>query len=787
MASYGNRARGGIGPAGPPGAGTSAFTEYLFDNMVADGVTDNLAIWNTGISTLLPSIHDVCDAQLPPGDLFFSNTINLIRRTTLYGTGGSVTFPGSRLIFPRTIEGPGIVMHSHASSGGLGRTEGSWLFNFGLKYGAWNLGAYVWFRQWFPNLTPVLNETYVPWDQVMYDHGIAYKAIAVAGPTAATPPAWYNRYPFEGPVSGCTNTTPIVISHYDPITLTGTAHGRQTGDKVDISGVQGCTAANGTNWTITVLSPTTFSLDGSVGNGAWVTGTGNWRLSNIQDGGVTWKWVAAHGVDVKDQFCRIEHLNIAQWPGAGVNCTGGAFYKPVAMSSHTSVFRCFFGALGHSGFMSWGGDSNIIHTSGCTATDNRGHAIRDGSEIRNKHEMWHAAYNQSCAYFCSNPYNQSGGAVFDNCYDEMGKNDPPNLIAHPAVWKEGTPTTNFTGRHPWTVWAPGVTYPPGSVVKPTAPNATGYVYRYDPNATVNGVSGATEPAWPTRHLTLENPVDTDTVDGTVTWYTYARDVYSGGDIRAFGISSSTTYQKLQSDGQTVLRFTTLGDRPGSIAAWTDSRDGADYSLNADSSGVGWQALLWAGDHADGAAFALSTDRAVAGGTARRTGQFWATGDSHYIGKNGVAKIEVATGNAVPAGTGWTNAVSWNSSYAQGGVDHWRAYGTSSWDPIYGRLMKPVEVSDAAHAAALATAHIIHKVALTANRAITLPALTAVPEDFEFHVTDFTLTAAFAIQATPDGTDKINNVNATTTVITCGTTPSTKRIRKLSNALGWAIL
>lgn len=70
--------------------------------------------------------------------------------------------------------------------------------------------------------------------------------------------------------SAYTNATPIVVT-------TGT-HGLATGASVTITGVGGNTAANG-SWSITVLSPTTFSLNGSVGNGAYTSGgtiqTGN--------------------------------------------------------------------------------------------------------------------------------------------------------------------------------------------------------------------------------------------------------------------------------------------------------------------------------------------------------------------------------------------------------------------------------------------------------------------------------------------------------------------------------
>lgn len=65
-------------------------------------------------------------------------------------------------------------------------------------------------------------------------------------------------------VSDASNASPIVIT-------TGSAHGLTNGNQVTITGVGGNTAANGT-FVVTVLSTTTFSLNGSTGNGAYTTG-----------------------------------------------------------------------------------------------------------------------------------------------------------------------------------------------------------------------------------------------------------------------------------------------------------------------------------------------------------------------------------------------------------------------------------------------------------------------------------------------------------------------------------
>ena len=70
------------------------------------------------------------------------------------------------------------------------------------------------------------------------------------------------------PISAATNAAPIAIT-------TGAAHGLTTGDTLTLERVAGNTAANGI-WVVTVTGLTTFTLDGSLGNGTYTTGTGTW-------------------------------------------------------------------------------------------------------------------------------------------------------------------------------------------------------------------------------------------------------------------------------------------------------------------------------------------------------------------------------------------------------------------------------------------------------------------------------------------------------------------------------
>jgi hypothetical protein len=77
-------------------------------------------------------------------------------------------------------------------------------------------------------------------------------------------------------ITGATNASPIVI--------TSASHGLTTSDKVRVTGQLGNTAANGT-WTVTVLTTSTFSLNGSVGNGDWTaTEPPGMTLTVVQEG-----------------------------------------------------------------------------------------------------------------------------------------------------------------------------------------------------------------------------------------------------------------------------------------------------------------------------------------------------------------------------------------------------------------------------------------------------------------------------------------------------------------------
>lgn len=101
-------------------------------------------------------------------------------------------------------------------------------------------------------------------------------AYRVYGPSGVFASGSLTNYE-SGNVTGATNATPIVI--------TAASHGLTTGMKVTIASVGGNTAANGT-WTITRVDANTFSLDTSVGNGAYTSG-GTWRTTGLYSFSIT--------------------------------------------------------------------------------------------------------------------------------------------------------------------------------------------------------------------------------------------------------------------------------------------------------------------------------------------------------------------------------------------------------------------------------------------------------------------------------------------------------------------
>ncbi len=96
--------------------------------------------------------------------------------------------------------------------------------------------------------------------------------LGVCGPTVA--------------ITGVSYPTPPPLPP-SPIQITAANHGYKTGQKTTISGVGGITAANGT-WTVTVVDPNNFTLNGSIGSGTYTSG----GVAVNQDWGGCHVWVS---------------------------------------------------------------------------------------------------------------------------------------------------------------------------------------------------------------------------------------------------------------------------------------------------------------------------------------------------------------------------------------------------------------------------------------------------------------------------------------------------------------
>jgi hypothetical protein len=120
--------------------------------------------------------------------------------------------------------------------------------------------------QFYPENTDLGTCFYEAWVRMSDDSAGSYIVADGYGPRHAMLWSPINGNVFGGSktVTNASNTTPIVIT-------TSAVHRWTTGASIIVASVLGNTAANGT-WTITVISPTTFSLNTSVGNGAYVSG-----------------------------------------------------------------------------------------------------------------------------------------------------------------------------------------------------------------------------------------------------------------------------------------------------------------------------------------------------------------------------------------------------------------------------------------------------------------------------------------------------------------------------------
>jgi hypothetical protein len=137
-------------------------------------------------------------------------------------------------------------------------------------------------------------------------------------------------------ITGASNGTP-------PIQITAPAHGYGSGETVVISGVVGNTAANGT-WQITVLDANNFTLTGSTGNGAYVSG-GTVSIAARLRRGVFGSPIATHNIG--SAFLRLDSA-VFVWEADPTLVGTTIFFKFTSFNTYGLMEQSLAGATAYS-------------------------------------------------------------------------------------------------------------------------------------------------------------------------------------------------------------------------------------------------------------------------------------------------------------------------------------------------------------------------------------------------------------------------------------------------------
>src|SRR5258708_3066259 len=335
-----------------------------------------------------------------------------------------------------------------------------------------------------------------PGDQASFRRGSGSSAgqlvfVDPTSPPTPTPPP--TTPPFIPPhgnmkdLASALNASPIVI------TATSVwGHGYLTGDTIVLSGVAGNTAANGT-WTITVINSTTFSLNGSTGNGAYTSSLSTMSKGTIidnhlyktEDGGTTWNAMANSPVELKHAeststgvlYCTSDMGGVFKYSGGAngawtvITPKAGGYYNTVAVDPFN--------------------DNNIIADQNyppCVSTDGGATWSYKGVEGVNQtptaYPPWYMgapAYNSHFAWGMWNlkfdPFRP--GVVWES--DSYMPWKTPNIYAPNVQWN------SFTAGHEETVGTCALISPP-----------TGAAFLYSGAADVNGFRHTSLTGYPTQ-------------------------------------------------------------------------------------------------------------------------------------------------------------------------------------------------------------------------------------------------------------------------------------------------
>ncbi len=473
----------------------------VLDDQSPEARAANQAAVEAAIADMGPAIGSGANSYaggvlyFPPGIYYFADTLTITRSIELRGHTASngMFWAQTALCFPKGKTGIRLEYVTDSDDGG--RADGSVVKNLALCSGPWSdgsaSGAYT---RWDISTPYVVGDIVIPaqWSK----WGYSFECVTAG--TSGTDDSFFPGKSMQDglatrridqSVTAATNTTPIAIT-------TPFSHGLTTGDMVVIAGALGNTAANG-NWTVTVTGATTYTLDTSVGNGAYTADSATFGHI-FDDNGVIWRLRHAHGIDIRATSCIVEDVYIRSFAGNGINIT--AAVPDYGGANLFNITRPTIDVVGGHGICVDGGDVNVSKIDSPSITDAGGFGMMCnpalGIYIVNSHVRdprgGFAYWFDRCV--ADAIYAEGGaGPIYRGTYAEVRSCTPG----------DGS-LDGYADSYRGPAWTAGDTVAQYAVRLPTVLNGYYYV------ATTAGTTGGTEPVWKTRSGSQQT-------DGSVVW------------------------------------------------------------------------------------------------------------------------------------------------------------------------------------------------------------------------------------------------------------------------------
>jgi hypothetical protein len=647
-------------------------------------------------------------------------------------------------------------------------------------------------------------------------HGYALRVVdAGTGTVGSTCPVAPDDYPLIHRVKSVTGNGvgPIELEFWEPHNLVG-------GETRVVYGVGGNTAANGT-WDITITSTTKVTLDGSTGNGDW-DGADNIATMEPEDftnGGVLFRWIEVWGLKYSTiGYC--ENVDVGGFPGNGLYVSA----RVPGSDASAGTFRRMRCEGNYNGISVWGQDANAGYFENIHAESSSGHGwIVD-------------SFADNVFVACAN-HNSYGvgvkatGGTWVTFYNE-GSGVPKMGQAATCVggtWGQqvdedvaGTlkMTGHYNSKYPIT-WSSEGTSKVGAIVKlPNFPDWDFQITLKDNGAgSYNNLRGTA-----VTFGTVE-----PTPDAGENWRTvgeHPEQGYLSGDaVLACIGESAPSNPRFVANADNPAKITvdtavdsgmeiTIGGVPGVVAPTkatgigirptAKGNGGAGFSnrsifefLVQDTTNNLFQ-FRAAGADANTGLSLTPTNHAVYNPMLFGFHLGLLLGNGSYPGtvrRRMLAASPAAPTGAPASGKDWLRGDELFPSAPVAGdpfairclVDGDTGsadFGT--WERLYPANLGSFELGDETAHTIVPTSPIIKfTAALTAAATLTLPALTAWPDDLPITVLDFSFDGSPTnVSLAPNGTDKINGSNTTQVFFQTAATPKVWRVYKINNTLGW---